>query len=91
MFDDILSMSNLKEKDNVKDTQTTVKMSKNLRDDIDFAANNLGISTMEWIRRACQEKLDRDSGRSVDQDEIIEEKVLMVLKKMGYKDKRGEI
>lgn len=91
MFDDILSMSNLREKDGVKDTQTTVKMSKNLRDDIDFAANDLGISTMEWIRRACQEKLDRDSGKGSNQDEIIEEKVLMALKKMGYADKRGEM
>lgn len=58
MFDDILCMPNSKDKYDIKDTQTTVKMTQTLRDNIDLAAKDLGISTMEWIRRACQEKLD---------------------------------
>lgn len=53
-----------------KDSQTTVKMSPSLRKRIDEAAEQLGISSMEYIRRACEEKLAR--GTLSKEDEIKE-------------------
>jgi len=69
----------------------TLRLPEELATEIEEYTNGIGMTFTEFLRRACREKLDRDSGRSVDQDDIIEEKVLMVLKKMGYKDKRGEM
>ena len=48
------------EKKDRKDAQTTVKMSYDLRNRIEEAANNLGITIMEYIRRSCEEKIERD-------------------------------
>ncbi len=44
----------------LKQAQTTVRMSESMKKEIDSAAEILGISSMEYIRRACREKLDRD-------------------------------
>ena len=59
-----------------KDAQTTVKMSPSLRQRIDEAAEQLGISSMEFIRRACEEKLERGS---LSKEDEIREVVLRVL------------
>ena len=59
MFIDVIPMAIKKEK---KDFQTTVKMPQSLKNDAERSANALGISLMEYIRRAVQEKLDRESG-----------------------------
>lgn len=73
------------------DAQTTIRLSNFMKEEIDEAARNSQLSTMEWIRRACQEKLDRDSGKGTSKhDEKIKQAVYDVLKEMGYKDKRGE-
>ena len=63
-----------------KDSQTTVKMSPSLRKRIDEAAEQLGISSMEFIRRACEEKLER--GASSKEDEI-REIVIKILEEKG--------
>ena len=63
-----------------KDSQTTVKMSPSLRQRIDEAAEQLCISSMEFIRRACEEKLERGS---LSRDEEIREIVLRVLEEKG--------
>ena len=63
-----------------KDSQTTVKMSPSLRQRIDEAAEQLGISSMEFIRRACEEKLERGS---LSREEEIREIVLRVLEEKG--------
>lgn len=66
------------------DAQTNIRLPQSMKEEIDEAARNNQISTMEWIRRACQEKLDRDSGKgTTDQDEI-KQAVYEVLKEMGY-------
>jgi metal-responsive CopG/Arc/MetJ family transcriptional regulator len=73
------------------DAQTNIRLPQSMKEEIDEAARNNQISTMEWIRRACQEKLDRDSGKSTaEHDEKIKQAVYEVLKEMGYKDKGGE-
>ena len=63
-----------------KDSQTTVKMSPSLRQRIDEAAEQLGISSMEFIRRACEEKLERSS---LSKEDEIREVVLRVLEEKG--------
>ena len=63
-----------------KDSQTTVKMSPSLRQRIDEAAEQLGISSMEFIRRACEEKLERGT---LSREEEIREIVLRVLEEKG--------
>ncbi len=45
----------------LKQAQTTVKMSESIKKEINLAAETLGISSMEYIRRACREKLDHDA------------------------------
>ena len=67
-----------------KTEQTTVKMSVSMKKDIDAAAEALGISSMEYIRRACREKLDRDSDNSKVPDNI-KSAVLEVLDEIGVK------
>ncbi len=68
-----------------KDAQTTVKMSPSLRKRIDDAAEHLGISAMEYIRRACEEKLERDTGT---QEKELRELVLCILREQGIINKK---
>ena len=67
-----------------KKAQTTVKMSESMKKEIEAAADLLGISSMEYIRRACREKLDHDSDNS-KVPENIKETVLEVLDEIGVK------
>ena len=67
-------------KPNRKTFQTTVKMEPSLRDEIDQAAAELGISSMEFIRRACREKI---SGGGKASAEEIRAVVLEVLAERG--------
>ncbi|MDO5844815.1 MAG: hypothetical protein Q4Q53_06700 [Methanocorpusculum sp.] len=69
-----------------KDSQTTVKMSPTLRSRIDEAAENLGISSMEYIRRACEEKLGHEGDKT--QNEEIRKIVLEILEEMGISYQR---
>ena len=55
-------------------------MSPSLRKRIDEAAEQLGISSMEFIRRACEEKLERGSPNKEDE---IKEIVLKILEEKG--------
>ena len=64
-----------------KDIQTTVKMSPTLRSRIDAAAKDLGISSMEYIRRACEEKLNRDEIETPESE--IRKIVIQVLDEVG--------
>ena len=59
-------------KRNNNDAQTTIRLSKALKTDIENSAINLNLSTMEWIRRACEEKLEREKEayRFKDEEEI---------------------
>ena len=68
----------------LKQAQTTVRMSESMKKEIDSAAELLGISSMEYIRRACREKLDRDSKTAQDPDNI-KKAVLEVLDEIGVK------
>ncbi|MDO5845257.1 MAG: hypothetical protein Q4Q53_08970 [Methanocorpusculum sp.] len=63
-----------------KDVQTTVKMSPALRMKIDEEAESLGISSMEYIRRACEEKLNLEEGNTKESE--IRKIVLEVLEEM---------
>ena len=63
-----------------KDSQTTVKLSPSLRQKIDEAAVQLGISSMEFIRRACEEKLERGT---LSKEDEIREIVLRILEEKG--------
>lgn len=47
-------------KRNNNDAQTTVRMSKDLKNTIDEHAARSNLSLMEWIRRACEEKIQRE-------------------------------
>lgn len=47
-------------KRNNNDAQTTVRMSKDLKNTIDAYAERSNLSLMEWIRRACEEKIQRE-------------------------------
>ena len=67
-----------------KKAQTTVKMSESMKKEIEAAADLLGISSMEYIRRACREKLDHDSDNS-KVPENIKETVLEILDEIGVK------
>ena len=67
-----------------KTEQTTVKMSVSMKKDIDNAAETLGISSMEYIRRACREKLDRESENGKVPDNL-KDAVLEVLDEIGIK------
>ena len=67
-----------------KTEQTTVKMSVSMKKDIDAAAEALGISSMEYIRRACREKLDRESETGQVPDNL-KDAVLEVLDEIGVK------
>ena len=67
-----------------KTEQTTVKMSVSMKKDIDNAAETLGISSMEYIRRACREKLDRESENGKVPDNL-KDAVLEVLDEIGVK------
>ena len=67
-----------------KTEQTTVKMSVSMKKDIDAAAEALGISSMEYIRRACREKLDRESETGKVPDNL-KDAVLEVLDEIGVK------
>ena len=67
-----------------KTEQTTVKMSVSMKKDIDNAAETLGISSMEYIRRACREKLDRESETGKVPDNL-KDAVLEVLDEIGVK------
>ena len=67
-----------------KKAQTTVKMSESMKKEIEAAADLLGISSMEYIRRACREKLDHDSDNS-KVPENLKETVLEVLDEIGVK------
>ena len=68
---------------NRKTFQTTVKMEPSLRDEIDQAAAAPVISSMEFIRRACREKI---SGGSKASAEEIRAVVLEVLKEQGLEE-----
>jgi len=69
-----------------KEFQTTVKMSISLRNSAKKAADDLGISLMEYIRRATQEKLDRDQESKIDitnmTNEEFDERIIKVLKRL---------
>lgn len=43
-----------------KDFQTTVRMPEAMWRDIEMIAGRQEISAVAWIRRACQEKLERE-------------------------------
>lgn len=47
-------------KRNNNDAQTTIRLNKSLKNQIEESAISQNLSTMEWIRRACQEKLDAE-------------------------------
>lgn len=47
-------------KRNNNNTQTSIRLSEALKQQIDEAAEISNMSTMEWIRRACEEKLERE-------------------------------
>ena len=68
----------------LKQAQTTVRMSESMKKEIDSAAENLGISSMEFIRRACREKLDRDFETAKVPDNI-KNAVMEVLDEIGVK------
>ena len=67
-----------------KKAQTTVKMSESMKKEIEAAADLLGISSMEYIRRACREKLDRNSDDAKVPDNL-KETVLEVLDEIVVK------
>ena len=67
-----------------KKAQTTVKMSESMKKEIEAAADLLGISSMEYIRRACREKLDRNCDDAKVPDNL-KETVLEVLDEIGVK------
>ncbi|MBN2734757.1 MAG: hypothetical protein JXQ82_07875 [Methanomicrobiaceae archaeon] len=91
MFIDVISMAIKKEK---KDFQTTVKMPQSLKNDAERSANELGISLMEYIRRAVQEKLDRESGAVRDivtvTDEELDARIEAFLEKKLAEKKLGK-
>ena len=68
----------------LKQAQTTVRMSESMKKEIDSVAENLGISSMEFIRRACREKLDRDFETAKVPDNI-KNAVMEVLDEIGVK------
>ena len=68
----------------LKQAQTTVRMSESMKKEIDSAAEILGISSMEYIRRACREKLDRDFETAKVPDNI-KNAVMEVLDEIGVK------
>ena len=68
----------------LKQAQTTVRMSESMKKEIDSAAEILGISSMEYIRRACREKLDRDFETAKVPDNI-KNAVMEVLDEIGIK------
>jgi Arc/MetJ-type ribon-helix-helix transcriptional regulator len=68
----------------LKQAQTTVRMSESMKKEIDSAAEILGISSMEFIRRACREKLDRDFETAKVPDNI-KNAVMEVLDEIGIK------
>lgn len=65
-------------------------MPEDLAIEIDDYQDRTGVSLVEFVRRACREKLDRDSGKGTTDQDKIKQAVYEVLKEMGYKDKRGE-
>ena len=67
-----------------KKAQTTVKMSESMKKEIEAAADLLGISSMEYIRRACREKLDRDF-ETAKVPENLKNAVMEVLDEIGVK------
>ncbi len=66
----------------LKQAQTTVKMSESMKKEINLAAEALGISSMEYIRRACREKLDHDA-ETAQYPYSLKEAVLKVLDEIG--------
>lgn len=52
-------------KRNNNDAQTTIRLSKALKIDIENSAINQNLSTMQWIRRACEEKLEREKHEKI--------------------------
>lgn len=68
----------------LKQAQTTVRMSESMKKEIDSAAEILGISSMEYIRRACREKLDRDF-ETAKVPENLKNAVMEVLDEIGVK------
>lgn len=60
-------------------------MSPSLRSRIDEAAEKLGISAMEYIRRACEEKLGNDNPD--EKKDEIKKLVLQILDEAGIQCK----
>lgn len=68
------------------EAQFTIRCSYAMRDAAETAARNQGQSLAEWIRRAIQEKLDRDAVDNVSDDDLdarIERVLTRMLKEKG--------
>ena len=57
-----------------------IRCVKSLRDDAEASAKKQGQSLAEWIRRAIQEKLEREKNQTTDDE--LELRIEAVLKKM---------
>lgn len=71
-----------------EDRRLTLRLPEDIAKMVDKTIEISGISYTEWIRRACQEKLDRERGLSAsltreEIDEIIEAKIREVLGGQG--------
>lgn len=65
------------------ETQFTLRCSRKMRSEAQQSADDLGQSLAEWLRRAIQEKLDREkNGGSDISDEELDARIEVVLKKM---------
>lgn len=63
-----------------------IRCAKSLRDMAEESAKEQGQSLAEWIRRAIQEKLDREKNKVSDDD--LDARIEAVLKKMLAEAKR---
>lgn len=57
-----------------------IRCVKSLRDEAEASAKEQGQSLAEWIRRAIQEKLDREKNQTADDD--LDARIEAVLRKM---------
>lgn len=63
-----------------RETQLVVRCSQELRDEAEALARRDGQSLAEWMRRAVQEKVDREKNQTTDDE--LELRIEAVLKKM---------
>lgn len=65
----------------------TIRLPEHIAKEIDRSIEMSGSSFAEWIRRACQDKLDRDSGKTADVPPDLKQAVFEALKELGYEKK----